>query len=895
MIYTLKRKLMPNFKKNSRIVAWLILMAIVLSLGAPVWSDEPYDGDETEIDTGEDIPKMTYDLPIRDEEELWSVMTRGSKNDYMELRYIESYEYDGFVNSYREVFVHNAEGEVVAYVDGLFEADENGTIIVPVYDEQGEFVDNRPLGNLNRRAQENDDVWLGYNIEVQEPAPGKVKQAGQFAVRMRAPGDNVNSDYTGFIWWSSPVNASHDPYGNEVMINNISSPLTFLASNHDTHAPEFAYSNTIIRESGSPPNFRFVNAVDTIDKIENGVRFNYHFPQRQTRLSMEIVLEDDSLLVTIPADSLIEEDISATAGASVMLTMSVLRSFGAGAEGEDGYIVVPDGSGAVIEFDNNKLNSAQYSGQVYGRDLSVSQRMAPTVTQQVYLPVFGIVRDQGSNALVAIAEQGDENAVVRATVSRQGAQRSGRVLANHTSYNLAWFDFNMRTADSFQIGTENRRLTIYEAEYIKTGDISVRYFPLAGENLSYVDVAHSYRNYLEKYKGVTNQVSPGATPFYMTLNGGTVKRHSIAGFPVNRQTAATTYKQAEDIINILRNGGADNLVIAYNDFNTASIRREISATVQYSRLLGGKKGFNSLMNHVSSGGDVLYPSLGFMEFARSTMNYNMLLHSPREVTRSRAWQQRYELAFGTPDPLQSSTAILSPFYFNDAIDSIIKSLKKEGITTVSLDRATSLLYSDFSRRNPRGTIYFNRRDTAQVITEGLRKITQEGISIKAQAANAYALPYVSHLSNVPLSSSNFDLFDYDIPFYQIVIQGLIPYSTTPFNANSNKAALTLLALSVGSPVHYEFMYANAGEFNDSVYNSKFYSSFHDWADDAIAMHRVFSSVISDVLDKKIIGHQRLGVNEYETEFEGGTKIYINLNTDELRVNGDRIDIKGGGN
>lgn len=48
-----------------------------------------------------------------------------------------------------------------------------------------------------------------------------------------------------------------------------------------------------------------------------------------------------------------------------------------------------------------------------------------------------------------------------------------------------------------------------------------------------------------------------------------------------------------------------------------------------------------------------------------------------------------------------------------------------------------------------------------------------GNGILADSANAYALPYVSHITNVPLSSSHFDVFDEDIPFYQLVMHGVI--------------------------------------------------------------------------------------------------------------------------
>jgi hypothetical protein len=604
---------------------------------------------------------------------------------------------------------------------------------------------------------------------------------------------------------------------------------------------------------------------------------------------MEVVLDNDSILVTVPIKKEEMEAQISGRGGSVMLELSLLNSFGAAPRGEDGYIVVADGSGAVINFDNGKTNAAQYSGQVYGRDYAVSQRFAPPVNQQVYLPVFGIVRDSGANALVAIAEKGDENAVIRAAVSRQGA--------NATSYNVAWFDFTMRTEDAFYIGTDFTSIPIYETGHIKTGDIAVRYYPLAGEDLSYADVANTYRDYLADHKGVGQQInaeSLNQTPMYMTLNGGTVKTHSIVGFPVDLQTAATTYSQAETIVQTLKNAGVENAVITYNDFTTSDIKRRISTSVQYSGMLGGKNGFNSLRRTVEQSGYVMYPGLGFMEFYESGGGYSFMRHSSREATLSRAIQQKYELAFGVPDTLATNSTILSPFFFEEVMDKIIASLRKEGINNISLDEATYMLYSDFSnarvRIAPSGMVGFNRRDTAEILTNGFGRMNEAGISIMAQSANAFALPYVSHVSNVPLTSSNYDIFDYDVPFYQIAISGLIPYSANPFNAAADLDRLTLLALSTATPIHYEFIYENPGEFSDSSYSKKFYASFHGWVDESIDKYKMFNDIIGDVVNERIVSYTWTSANESETVFESGKTITVNFAGSRVRVNGEPVDL-----
>jgi len=706
-------------------------------------------------------------------------------------------------------------------------------------------------------------TYTAFDAEKNETYE-KVKEDTMFGVENRK---------NGFIWWSSPINAVHDPAAQGVQIDAMSSAFTFLSGNPESHSTSSIRTNTRSKKQGTE---WYVSARTKIEKINNGVKITYKFPKKFTEITMEAVLDGDSLLVTVPKSGIKETQTTGESG-SVMLSLSLLSGFGAAIEGEKGYIVVPDGSGAIINFDNKKTNAALYSGQVYGRDFAVTQEFAPPVNEQVYMPVFGIVR--GDNALVAVAEKGDENAVIRANVSRQNA----------TSYNAAWFDFTTRTSDSYYIGTRSTKLDVYESGDIKTGDLAVRYYPLSGDNLTYVDVANTYRDYLIKYKNLRAKAKANSAPYYMTVNGGTVKTHSIAGFPVDLQTAGTTYAEALEIAETLKNSGVSELIMTYNDFNTSGIKREISSKVGYSSKLGGKKKYRKLSEYMSQNSFAVYPSLNFMSYFKSGGGYSYLLNSSKQTTKSYAAQTRYEFAFGTADKLQDAWTVLSPKYFPEIFDSLTASLKKEGINTVSLNTATYMLYSDFSRKNPYGGTYFNRRDAAQILTEGYKELSDSGISILAQSANAYALPYVDFITDVPLYSSNYDIFDGDIPFYQTVIHGIIPYTTKPLNKSADSDRLRLLSLSTGTPMHYDFIYKNPSEFSNSDYNKKFYANYKGWLDKSLKEYKLFADIISDVSDKKITGHKIISVYETETTFEGGKTIYVNGDTGEIRVNGVAVN------
>ena len=223
--------------------------------------------------------------------------------------------------------------------------------------------------------------------------------------------------------------------------------------------------------------------------------------------------------------------------------------------------------------------------------------MAPAKTEQAYLPVMGIVRED--NALLEVVTEGAAYATANATVSGQKS----------TSYNSAWFNFQLRATDTYYMGGTNAQpLNAYQENRIPENRLTVSYYPIIKDNVSYVDVAKRYQQYLIEEKGLTRNDKEEA-PLYLDVYGGTVKEQSILGFPVNLETAATTYEQAKEILQELNNNGVTKIILSYEDFNGAGITSRISNSVDYSGTLGGKNKFKELKSYCEANGILLAPSV----------------------------------------------------------------------------------------------------------------------------------------------------------------------------------------------------------------------------------------------------------------------------------------------
>ena len=681
------------------------------------------------------------------------------------------------------------------------------------------------------------------------------------------------------IWWSNPYNADDDPVANNSKKEDLKSSLVINAVKvTDTEAP-----STTVRSYKDSVNAIVETADDirpglVVTMVENGFRAEYTFPNEGITIPYYITLKDDYIEASIAVSEIyeVESEPSLIAESSrSVVDVNLLQDLGAAFSDEEGYIITPDGSGAVINFNNGKSKTNEYTQRIYGRDLSKSQEMAPKKTEQAYLPILGIVRKD--NALLEVVTEGSAYATARAAVSGQKA----------TSYNSAWFNFTLRATDTYFMGGQNASsLNAYQQNLIPEERVTVRYYPIVKDDVSFVDVAKRYQQYLVEEKGLT-KVENEEAPLYLDLYGGTVKEQSVVGFPVKLETAATTYEEAKQILQELNALGVDKMIVTYEDFNAAGITSRISNSVDYSGTLGGKNKWNELKSYCEASGIMLAPSFDLMEYERSGNGYTKTGASAIAITKAYATQGVYELAFGTPHDTRSSWYILSPYFFERVYGEVVTSCQKEGMKAISVADGTNKLYSDFTGNTTRNT---SRQQAVKNLIKGYEMINQSGMTFVSGAANDYALPYVDYLKDVPLYSSNFDVYDYDIPFYEIVIHGYIPYTTKAKNASSSADEMFVYSVATGTPLHYEVMFEDPNEFTDCSYDELFYTYYKGWLQDISTEYKFMQQYVLPLTDETIENFEIVNVDAYRTTFSDGTVVEVDLSTLQICINGTEVKL-----
>ncbi len=126
---------------------------------------------------------------------------------------------------------------------------------------------------------------------------------------------------------------------------------------------------------------------------------------------MEYTLTEDAFQASVLTSRIQEEKDSYR-----MYSVTLLPYFGAGSSEDEGYMFVPDGSGALIRFNNGQQRMGEYSqGPLRPGRRHRAESTGP-VTQNALLPVFGVKR--GENGFAAIITEGEARARLNARFRR---------------------------------------------------------------------------------------------------------------------------------------------------------------------------------------------------------------------------------------------------------------------------------------------------------------------------------------------------------------------------------------------------------------------------------------------------------------------------------------------
>ena len=598
-------------------------------------------------------------------------------------------------------------------------------------------------------------------------------------------------------------------------------------------------------------------------------------------VTIEYRLDNDSLVVKVPV-----EEIQYTKEYPIY-ELGVLSFFGAGGPDEKGALFVPDGSGALIYFNNGKAKYPPYRQDVYGRDLTVADMESFIKGEKARMPVFGIIKDK--SAMLGIIEEGAAIAAINADVG-------GR----ENSYNYVYPSFYVVNKDNVELVSEDKKRTFprYQRDPMQT-DYVVRYVFLNDEDASYEGMAKYYQQYLIQNNMLkeNQRNADDNTPFYLELIGNISTRKHFVGVPYRALEPMTTFEQAKLILSEIKDQNIDNIKLKYSGWFNGGLYHRVPKSISVDRTIGGKSGLSNFIKYVEEEGISLYPDVALLRvYNTAGLGFNVITGAARRLMEIPAAVFPFDYALNERDNDRTPSYVLSPRLVEGYVSGMLNSVSKLGLKGLSLRDLADELNSDY-RKNKQ----IDRTESEQISINALEDINQRDLDIMARGGNAYTWQYVSHITHAPLGTSNFKIEDEEIPFYQMVVRGFIQYTGAPYNLSTytNYRQYVLRCLEYGSSVHFVWCYEANEKVKDTYFEYLYSINYKEWLEPARDIYHEVNDVLKQVNNQGIISHEKLEEGVYKTVYENGVYVIVNYNPEPVSVEGIDVGAEdyyvGGGN
>lgn len=600
--------------------------------------------------------------------------------------------------------------------------------------------------------------------------------------------------------------------------------------------------------------------------------------------------EDESLSITIPLEyRLTDKGLEATVKAAdieehgnvYISQIDVLQFFGAASNKAQGYILVPDGSGALINLNSGNQATA-YNQAIYDIDPVAQNYVVIEETECARFPIFGIKADD--NAIFARITAGDAIASVNADVA-------GKL----NNYNYAYASFNVREKEllnMFGVQGSKSDIPVVEKSLYKI-DLSVSYSFLTKDDASYSGMARTYRKQLidEGILKETNQSE--SVPLYLDIIGGVEQKKHIMGIPYEGVCAMTTYDEASEIVDNLYDSDITNLRLNYQGWFNGGIYHDVADKIKLIGSVGSKSDLESLNKKLEDKGGKLFMDVAFQKVSHESKRFTSVLEASK-------YYSGYVVELGATDPStvrQTSNLewydemiyyMISPKFLNRYVDKFASKITKYDVSGINLTDLGSVLTSDKKRSE-----LINRQQAENIVIGQYEKLAETKKNLMETGGNEYSLKYVSDIIDAPTSYSAYYIIDEQVPFYEMVIHGSISYSGEAFNLMDDDLDddFVLNCIEYGIAPRFTLSYKDPSKMKYTSSADKYSVLYTTWLDKAKEMYGNINEALKDVDGSAMINHEKLDNGLIKVDYENGKTIYINKTSQDITVDGNTVKAK----
>ncbi|MBQ3070006.1 MAG: hypothetical protein IJD01_08695 [Clostridia bacterium] len=688
---------------------------------------------------------------------------------------------------------------------------------------------------------------------------------------------------TGQKWYSNPPVANgSDPYAAGIAITDMRSVVGLTYTNQEK---QVKVTN---------------NAVGSVNKdayevkmIDGGVHILYDFTEAKIKIPVQYTLTEDGLKAEIPYKEIRENGYEY--GTNTINKIEFMKYFGAAGSKDEGYLVIPDGAGAIVKFNNAKnVNEMVYDKEFYGQDMSqiTETHQYTSREEKITLPMFGMVKN--GYGMLAEVTGGAETASLCAATAGNNLVGDYNIAYTATAYRI---NYNVPLMSQVASETSN---VMYNAEDVTSLDsYTVQYHFDEEKGADYISIANDYRAILLDRGWLTDDEVTDRlyTEFYGAVN----KTKSFAGIIYTARETLTSFEEAKAILADLKDGGVKNVTALYQNFSDDYFDGKIEIKLAASGSLGGQSALNDLINEAGENGTPVSVAADFVTIPNGGNDFSTYWDVADAINVSPIEVFPYSLNGNTMDLSQRPYYLVDPQKYGKGVDTLLNAVESKGYKSLYFDEEALQLYSDLA---PEG---FQSERASGAQAEQFARLAESGAELTLSNPNAFLMAYADYIVDIPVCSSKEILFDGDVPFLQTVLRGLKSFGGESMNINDASQTSFLRHLEYGTDMKYSLINAES----EALLNTKLtflYSATYDrsqylseaelesdnietYANQIKARYAAFEELGEKVGQAGISAHTRNG-DVAVTTYDNGVKVIVNYGSEAATVDGTTVEALG---
>lgn len=598
--------------------------------------------------------------------------------------------------------------------------------------------------------------------------------------------------------------------------------------------------SNVLSENGYVKQFR---------KINNGFQAEILLKNLKISIKYSITIKDSQLVLSINHNDIKE------LGSIKISTIQPYPFLGATKKAMiPGYIFIPDGSGALIRFQNFHPNYDEpYVGDVYSTDKAITSYFMSFGEEMIHVPVFGMVHGIKQNAFLAIIDQGKYNAQIVAYPSG-------------VNTNFYWVSprFIIRYG-YFQPTSKNMGgVNTYQKEK-NTEDIKINYYFLSNADADYVGMAKQYRNYLIEKKILKKNSS-----FNNDLKIELLMADSEPGLLGDKVVTMTTFKQAENILRILKSNKINNFQVVLKGWNKLGLHGKWPNKFPYEKSLGTKEDLNSLLNYSKKENIPLFFYDNYTLAYDGSLSFSLRNDTVRKITNEILQLPLFLVEQTEIFGESKDIYYISPKKALDLAKRDSKWFNDYKIQNLAIDRLGYELFSDYNKK-----YNTKRKDAVSIYRNLIDYYRSKNINIALYKPFDYLFDKIDVFYDMPIHSSQYTYSTDTVPFLEIVLHGFVNYYAKYSNFFENPQEELLRLIDYGCYPSFIVTNEQSWKLKYSPSNNIYTSYYKDWLDDIIYQYSFVKKALENVKQATIEDRKVIDVGIVEIRYSNNYKIYIN--------------------